>query len=313
MNKTEQPRKALGRGLSSLLPSKQSPSQQPIGATAAIVDSPDGTGGYLCVKIDLIDPNPTQPRTIFEPEKLDELAASIRANGVIQPLIVRKKNDRYELVAGERRLRAARMAGLTEAPVVVQEFADDRILELQLIENIQREDLNPIEIATAFERLVREHGLTHEEVGRRTGKDRATVSNFIRLLRLPDRVKILLAEHRLTAGHARALLALPDEDSVVHLAESAAQNGTSVRAIEKTVQHILEGHEAHPDGIVRPDTGAKPQLDPNVRAAIEEMEHRLGTRVRIVEKSADRGRIEIDYFSQEDLMRIYGLIMGEEE
>lgn len=311
MSKVEQQRKALGRGLNSLLPSKTS-GLAPTGATAPPQQE---EAGYLLVRIELIDPNPTQPRTIFDPQTLQELAASIRANGVIQPLIVRRKQDRFELVAGERRLRAARMAGMAEVPVLVQELADDRLLELQLIENIQREDLNPIEIATAFDRLVREHGLSHEEVGRRTGKDRATVSNFIRLLRLPDPVKVLLAEQKISAGHARALLALPDEESMIRLAESAASSAASVRQVEKTVQAMLEARDgAPPDPIIKPPaSGIKPQLDPNVRAAIEEMEHRLGTRVRIVEKSADRGRIEIDYFSQEDLMRIYGLIMGEVE
>jgi ParB family chromosome partitioning protein len=312
MSKVEQQRKALGRGLNSLLPPRSS-GILPV-ADSPLHHQPSEETGHLTVRIELIDPNPIQPRTVFDPGTLQELAASIRANGVIQPLIVRRKQERFELIAGERRLRAARMAGLAEVPVLVQDWADDRILELQLVENIQREDLNPIEIASAFDRLVREHGLSHEEVGRRTGKDRATVSNFIRLLRLPEPVKILLAEQKISAGHARALLALPDEELMVRVAESAASTGASVRHVEKTVQAMLEARDGVPaEPIIKPSSsGIKPQLDPNIRAAIEEMEHKLGTRVRIVEKSADRGRIEIDYFSQEDLMRIYSLIMGEE-
>ncbi len=163
------------------------------------------------IPIALIDPNPLQPRSVFEPERLAELAQSIRANGIIQPLVVTQKGTRYQLVAGERRWRAARLAELLEVPVVVQEFADDRLLEIALIENIQREDLNPIEVAQALERLATEYALSHEELGRRTGKDRATVTNLLRLLRLPQAIQLLLAEHRLSMGHARAILGLPTE------------------------------------------------------------------------------------------------------
>ena len=259
--------------------------------------------------IELIDPNPNQPRTVFEPDKLQELAESIRANGVIQPLIVRQKGARYELVAGERRLRAAALAELGEVPVVIQEYTDDRILELQLIENIQREDLNPIEVATAFERLVKEHGLTHEEVGHRTGKERATVTNTIRLLRLPDLVKILLAERNLTTGQARPLLALPTEGDQIKFATDCVKRGLSARQVERLVQQHLE-NQAMAESQAPVHDAAK--SDPNVRTAIEELERFLGTRVRLVQTSGQRGRIEIQYFSEEDLVRIYSLIMGEE-
>jgi ParB family chromosome partitioning protein len=256
------------------------------------------------VPIDAIDANPLQPRTVFQAERIRELADSIRANGIIQPLIVRRKADRYELIAGERRWRAARMAELTTVPVVVQDIADGKLLEVSLIENIQREDLNPIEVAHAYERLAREHGLSHEEIGQRTGKDRATITNMIRLLRLPPEVQLLLAEHRLSMGHARAILGLPDAESQRQLADKAAAEGLSVRQVERMVQKLTETREPG-----KPENLERAKIDPNVRAAIDELEAALGTRVRIVEKGNGRGRIEIDYFSEDDLDRIYQIIV----
>jgi ParB family chromosome partitioning protein len=256
------------------------------------------------VPIDSIDANPLQPRTVFQAERIRELADSIRANGIIQPLIVRRKADRYELVAGERRWRAARMAELTTVPVVVQDIADGKLLEVSLIENIQREDLNPIEVAHAYERLAREHGLSHEEIGQRTGKDRATITNMIRLLRLPPEVQLLLAEHRLSMGHARAILGLPDAESQRQLADKAAAEGLSVRQVERMVQKLTETREPG-----KPENLERAKIDPNVRAAIDDLEAALGTRVRIVEKGNGRGRIEIDYFSEDDLDRIYQIIV----
>lgn len=292
-------RKALGRGLSSLLP------QRPI-ATPGADATPNATpgSGALQVPIDSIDANPLQPRTVFQAERIRELADSIRANGIIQPLIVRRKADRYELVAGERRWRAARMAELTTVPVVVQDIADGKLLEVSLIENIQREDLNPIEVAHAYERLAREHGLSHEEIGQRTGKDRATITNMIRLLRLPPEVQLLLAEHRLSMGHARAILGLPDAESQRQLADKAAAEGLSVRQVERMVQKLTETREPG-----KPENLERAKIDPNVRAAIDDLEAALGTRVRIVEKGNGRGRIEIDYFSEDDLDRIYQIIV----
>ena len=296
MNKSE-PRRPLGRGLSSLLPTRPTTQTQ----TAASSAQP----GPPQIPIDAIDPNPLQPRTVFQAERLRELADSIRVHGIIQPIIVRRKADRYELVAGERRWRAAREAGLASVPVVIKDLADDRLLEISLIENIQREDLNPIEIAQAYDRLARELHLSHEEIGRRAGKDRASVTNMIRLLRLPPEVQLLLAEHRLSMGHARALLGLPAPDLQLQLAEKAASQGLSVRQVERTVQNINEKRD--PDK----ESSEEPKVDPNVKAAIEQLERALGTRVRIVERSDQRGRIEIDYFSQEDLDRIYAQIVRE--
>jgi ParB family transcriptional regulator, chromosome partitioning protein len=303
----ELPRKALGKGLSALLPSK--PSAQPNSApgpaasAAAAAPAPEKFTGLLKIGIDLIDPNPLQPRTVFQPERLAELAQSIRSNGVIQPLVVQKSGQRYILVAGERRWRASRIAGLDEVPVVIQEYADDRILEIALIENIQREDLNPIEVAQALERLGRDLKLSHEQIGQRTGKDRTTVTNLLRLLRLPQAIQLLLAEHRLSMGHARAILGLPSEEMQVQTAERAAAQGMSVRQVERQVQQLLTARETPEPAVTAPD--------PNVKAANRELESVLGTRVRIVAKSPDRGQIEIEYYSSDDLDRIYNVIIGE--
>src|SRR5580692_3203870 len=202
MNSDKQ-RKVLGKGLSALLPGRSS-SSQPASAPA---EQPVATPARL--PLSSIHANPVQPRSVFQADRLEELAASIRANGIIQPLIVRRHADGYQIIAGERRWRAAKMAGLTEVPVMVQDVADPRMLELALIENIQREDLNPIELAHAYERLGSELGLSQDEIGERTGKNRTSIANIVRLLRLPKAVQILVAEHRLSKGHALAILGLP--------------------------------------------------------------------------------------------------------
>jgi ParB family chromosome partitioning protein len=257
----------------------------------------------LRIPVTQIDPNPLQSRTIFQAEKLGELAQSIKANGVIQPLIVRWHENRYQLVAGERRWRASKIAGLTEVPVVVQNLTDEQLLEVTLIENIQREDLTPIEVAHAFERLVKELGLSHDEIGRRTGKDRSTITNLLRLLRLPPDIQQLLTEHRLSMGHARAILGLPSEELQRQVAEKASAQGLSVRQVERLIQRMTESRETKsPDEV---------SIDPNVKAAIYELERVLGTRVRIQQKSDHRGRIEIEYYSTDDLDRIYTLIVGD--
>lgn len=301
MSKPNDPKKALGKGLAALLPSKP---QAPIAATPPPTPPEDRPAapspGPLTLPIDRIDPNPLQPRTVFQPDRLRELSQSIEANGIIQPLIVRQLGERYEIVAGERRWRAARMAGLAEVPVVVQNTANDHLLEVSLIENIQREDLNPLEVAQAFDRLHREHQLSHEDIARRTGKERTTVTNTLRLLKLPPDVQLLLAEHRISMGHARAILGLQDPEHQRQLAEKVSAQGLSVRQVERMVQKMTaERSEAEEP---------KPQ-DPNVKAAVEELERALGTRVRIVEKNEKRGKIEIEYFSAEELDRLYNYIV----
>jgi ParB family chromosome partitioning protein len=290
---SDQHRKVLGKGLSALLPANK-PAAAPVAVTAV--------PGPLQISIDLIDPNPIQPRTVFQADKLAELAQSIRENGVIQPPIVRRANDRYQLVAGERRWRAAKLAGLETIPVVVQDFTDDKMMVVALIENIQREDLNPIEVAHSFERLVRELKLSHEQIAQQTGKDRTSITNMLRLLRLPQDIQLLLAEHRLSMGHARAILGLPTPELQIQVAEKTTAEGLSVRQVERLVQKMSEPREAKPAEEVA--------VDPNVKAAIQELERALGTRVRIVEKSEHRGRIEIEYYSMDDLTRIYETIVG---
>jgi ParB family transcriptional regulator, chromosome partitioning protein len=288
------PKRALGKGLSALLPNRP----EPVVAT----ESPAGTG-LLLLSIDQIEPNPLQPRAVFQADRLNELAQSIRENGIIQPLVVRKAGDRFQLIAGERRWRAARLAGLDKVPVVVQDFAEDRLMEIALVENIQREDLNPIEVAQAFERLNKQFKLSHEQIAQRTGKDRTTVTNLLRLLKLPGDIQILLAEHRLSTGHARALLGLEDPEAQIEVAGRITSEGLSVRQVERLVQRMNEPREPKP--------AEEATVDPNVRAAIQELERKLGTRVRIVPKSEQRGRIEIEYYSIDDLTRIYEMIVGE--
>ena len=299
MNKpSDHPRKALGRGISALIPARTSPSpaEPPPGA-------PEPADSIINLDIGSIDPNPMQPRSVFHQDRLQELAQSIRANGIIQPLVARRRGERFQLVAGERRWRAAKLAGLSEVPVVVREFADDKLLEVTLIENIQREDLNAIEVAHALERLHKDLGLTHEEIARRTGKDRTTVTNLLRLLRLPGDVQALIAEHRLSMGHARAILGLPTPELQRQAAERVTAQGLSVRQAERLVNRMTETRE--------PKSADEAEQDPNVKAAVQELERALGTRVRIVEKSDKRGRIEIEYYSQEELQRLYQLIVGE--
>jgi ParB family chromosome partitioning protein len=292
MNRKPEQRKVLGKGLSALLPRKPVPMPPP---TEHAVP---GTRVAL-IPILQIEPNPLQPRITFDPGRLQELANSIETNGIIQPILIRRKGSHFELIAGERRLRAAKLAGLAEVPAIVQDYADDRVLEIALIENIQREDLNPIETAQALERLAREMNLSHEEIASRTGKDRTTITNMIRLLRLPSDVQLLVAERRLSMGHARAILGLAKPEHQTQLAEKAAAQGFSVRQVERLVKKINEPR----------DPSETPLQDPNIRAAVAELESALGTRVRIIEKSEQRGRIEIEYYSQEDLQRVYELIL----
>ena len=297
MNKPQEPRRVLGKGLSALLPSR------PSAATAAPTAVADATMGLQQLPLDAIQANARQPRTVFHQERLFELAESIKANGILQPLLVRKLGEGFEIVAGERRWRAARIAGLATVPVLIQDVADDNILTLALIENIQRDDLNAIETAVAFDRLSRDLQLTHEEIGRRTGKDRTTITNFLRLLRLPEDLQSMLGDGRLSMGHARAILPLPTEELQRSVAEKVVAQGLSVRGTERLVQSMTEPREIKEDQIV--------QIDANVKAAEEELQRVLGTRVNINAKNPKRGRIEIEYYSQDELQRIYQMLVGE--
>jgi len=295
MNRPDNPRRALGKGLGALLPTR--PPVAAVPPPAQTNDAPQ------TLPVDLIDPNPLQPRRLFQSERLAELAQSIRTNGIVQPLVVRRMGDRYQLVAGERRWRAAKLAEIRDLPVVIRDIPDDRLLEISLIENIQREDLNPIETAHAFARLGDELQLSPEQIGLRTGKDRSTIANFLRLLQLPEDLQQLVAERRLSAGHARCLLPLPTVALQREVAEKAVAQGWSVRQTERTTQKMMADRQPkHVDEV---------QVDPNVKSAIQEMERALGTRVRILEKPKKGGKIEIEYYSSEDLDRIYDVIVGD--
>jgi len=287
-------RKALGRGLSALLP------QRPIIPAVQAAESANSGPQVALLAISEIKPNPLQPRSVFDATRLDELANSIKIHGIIQPILVRHHGSHYELIAGERRLRAAKLAGLLEVPALIQDYTDGRVLEIALIENIQREDLNPMETAQALERLHTEMNLSHEEIATRTGKDRTTITNMIRLLRLPREVQLLVAERRLSMGHARAILGLVTPELQTQVAEKAAAQGFSVRQVERLVKKVNEPRVPSED----------PLQDPNIKAAVGDLEAALGTRVRIVEKSDQRGRIEIEYYSQEELQRIYESIVS---
>lgn len=295
-------RKALGKGLSALLRDvEQGPVESDPPPSPTQAQAPTALAGLQELRVDLVDPSPFQPRANFNPAALEELAQSIRSGGVVQPIVARPVGGRFQVVAGERRLRAGKLAGLATIPAVVRVTSDEQALELSLIENLQREDLNAIEQARAFERLAVEFGLTQEEVAARTGKDRATVANTLRLLRLPDDVQSLVEHGRLTAGHARALLKLEDSPVLQRvLARRMASRRVSVRQAEEMVERRLPG-------------GRKPRqshaLDPNVQAAVQAMQRALGTRVRVFEYKPHRGRIEIDYYSLEDLDRIYSSII----
>jgi ParB family chromosome partitioning protein len=279
-------RKALGRGLNALLHTVET-------------TSPAGLGE---VAVDLIDANPFQPRRTFSPDKLKELADSIRSSGVVQPVLLRRADDRYQLIAGERRLRAARIAGLTSIPAVVREIGDRDALELALTENLLREDLNQIEAAQGYALLQQKHGLSHEEIAERLGLDRSTVTNTLRLLRLPPEVQEMIAETKISAGHARALLGLESAAAQIQLANLIVKQDLSVRQVES----LVASRTSNPPK-VKEESDA-PKIDPNVRAAVLEMERTLGTRVK-VQGDEKRGKIEISYFSAEDLNRIYELIV----
>jgi len=278
-------RKALGRGLNALL--------RTVETTPAV--------GLTEVAVDQIDANPFQPRRTFSADKLKELADSIRATGVVQPVLLRPAGGRYQLIAGERRWRASRQAGLTTIPAVVRDIGDRDALELALTENLLREDLNPVEAAQGYAALQQRHGLSHEEIAERLGLDRSTVTNTLRLLRLPPEVQQLIGEGAISAGHARALLGLETAAAQLELANLIVKQGWSVRQAENFV--ALRG--AKP---TKKEPVEEPKLDPNVRAAVMEMERTLGTRVK-VHGDEKRGKIEISYYSAEDLNRIYELIV----
>lgn len=259
------------------------------------------------IDTDLIEPNTLQPRTNFDEERLEELAQSIKSNGIIQPLLVRKLNgERYQLVAGERRWRAAQRAGLLRVPCVVREIPEDKILELALIENIQRQELNAIEEAHAYKRLIETLGLTQEMVAQRVGRDRTFITNYLRLLRLPEDIQQLVERDKLSMGHARALLGIDDPEIQRKVAKNINEHGLSVRETERTIKRLINR-----DSTALSSVNVVAKEDANVKAAENKLRRKLSSKVRIVmDQTNMSGKIEIEFFDQNDLSRIYDLIMG---
>jgi ParB family chromosome partitioning protein len=278
-------RKALGRGLAALIPEPELP-QAPGPAPAGEVPT------------SALDPNPFQPRGSLDPARLAELSASIRESGIVQPILVRRRGERFQIIAGERRFRAAQAAGLATVPVTVRDVDDEHLLELALVENIQREELNPIEEAQAYHRLQDEFRLTQEEIARRVGRDRTTVANTLRLLRLPRELREMVAASRLDAGHARALLALDRAEDQVALGREAARRGLSVREVERRVAHLRAPRAA----------GARPRKDANTRAAEERLHAALGARVEIARRGRG-GAIRVLFTGEAELNRLFELLL----
>jgi ParB family chromosome partitioning protein len=282
----------LGRGLSALIST----------------DSPRAEADEIReIEIDLIRPGHQQPRTTFAQAKLDELAQSIRTSGIIQPLLVRPRGGLFELVAGERRWRAAQLAGLPRVPAIIREIPDDKLLELALIENIQRQELNPIEEANAYKRLIESLNLTQEEVAQRVGRDRTFVTNYLRILKLPSEIQLLLESEKLSFGHARALLGLADVILQRRYAQKIVKHNWSVRETERRIKHAPETKPAMSKPTLH-------QADPNIRAAEAKLRRHLGTQVQIVPaRNGAAGKIEIEYYSSLDLDRLYTTIISSSE
>jgi ParB family chromosome partitioning protein len=281
-------RKALGKGLSALLPELPAPAPPSPTPSAPIQDAAIGD----------LEPNPAQPRHTFDAALLDELAASIRESGIVQPILVRRRGSRFQIVAGERRWRAAQRAGLARVPVTVRDVPDERLLQVALIENIQREELTPIEEAQAYQRLLDASGETQEQVARRVGKDRSTVANALRLLRLPREIQDLVENRKLDAGHARALLALETVEAQVDLAREAARRGLAVREVEQRVALARAPRTAR----------TARRKDANTAAAEERLRTALGTQVKIARRGKG-GVLQIRFASEDELNRLYEALL----
>ncbi len=299
-------RNALGRGLGALIRESEAPVISHDRTTGGPAQEPTASSSRMMasqlVDIDLIDPSPYQPRTRFREDSLAELAQSIRASGIIQPLVLRSIGSRFQLLAGERRWRAAQRAGLDRVPAVLREVGDVDAMEITLVENIQREDLNAIEEARAFERLITEFRLTQEEVAARTGKDRTSIANAVRLLRLEKPVLDLIEDGRISAGHGRALLAISDPKLRLAMSQRAARGGLTVRQIERLATRRSRAAAA-------PDSS--PALDANTRAALEQLQQSLGTRVTLRLATKTRpGELVIEYYDEGQLTHLYDRLMG---
>lgn len=296
-------RNGLGKGLDSLIPNKNEKKPK----TSAKIDDREKKeeevlkSGEIMVKINQVEPNRDQPRKDFDEDALVELADSIKQFGILQPLIVQKKKDYYEIIAGERRWRAAKIAGVKEVPVIVKEFTDLEIVEISLIENIQRENLNPIEEAMAYKRLLEEFNLKQDEVAERVSKSRTAVTNSMRLLKLSPRVQQMIVDDMISTGHARALLAIDDEEQQYILANKIFDEKLSVRETEKLVKALK-----NPKKEIKKPKSEHTFVYDNIE---EQMKNIIGTKVSVNPKANGKGRIEIEYYSEEELERIYDLIM----
>src|SRR5438477_9235219 len=304
------PRNALGRGLGALIrepepktSSEPAPIQPHVTTVNGAASAPAREAahpGPQQIDIDLIEPSPYQPRTRFREEALDELSRSIQASGIIQPLVVRPIGSRFQLIAGERRWRAAQRAGLRKVAAIVRQVADELALEMTLVENIQREDLNAIEAARAFERLMDEFQLTQESVAERTGKDRTTVANAIRLLRLEPTIQEWIEEGKLSAGHGRALLAVIEPQLRMRYAQRASRGGLTVRQVEKLASRRASGGRAP----------VQVHLDANIRSALDELQRHLGTKVLLHQKTKIRpGQLVLEFYDDDQLMGLYDRLM----
>lgn len=288
----------MGKGLGALL---GTPEQ--IETALAERPAPPGDGkAEIRLNPSAIQPNPFQPRTIFDPVKLAELAESIRTHGVLQPLIVRRQGDGYQLVSGERRWRASQQAGLTEVPVILRELSDREMLEIALVENVQREDISPLEAAAAYKRLSEEFSLTQEDVARRVGKSRSAVANTMRLLNLSSEIQGSLADGKITEGHARALLSIPDETTRLRTWRSLLSSGGSVREAETAARRSK--------GKTVSATPEPPRKDPHLQDVESRLRHALGTKVSITPGPGGQGTVTIEYYDDDDLNRLLDALGG---
>ena len=300
-------KKGLGKGLDSLIPDNKPAKKNTETVQKAEEKKEEMKDGVQMMKISMIEPNREQPRKKFEEDALLELADSIKLHGVLQPLLVRKIKDYYEIIAGERRWRAAKLAGIKEVPVIVKEYSEQEIVEIRLIENIQRENLNPIEEAMAFKKLLEEFQLKQDEVADRVSKSRTAVTNSMRLLKLDDKVQQMIIDEMISTGHARALLAIDDKNLQYELANRIFDEKLSVRDTEKLVKEIKNPK--------KPKEKVKTVNDFIYKDLANKMKEVMGTKVSIASKGNGKGKIEIEYYSDEELERMFDMIMsiGKEE
>lgn len=286
--------KGLGKGLDSMIPPKRTARAQ---AQASAANKNANKSGEVILKINDVEPNKNQPRRTFNEDSLIELSESIKQHGIVQPLVVAKQKDYYEIIAGERRWRAAKIAGLKEVPVIIKDYSPQEIMEVALIENIQREDLNPIEEAKAYKNLIDEYNLKQDQVAEKVSKSRTAVTNALRLLKLDDRVQDMLINESISCGHARALLGLDDAEKQYNIATQIFDEKLSVRETEKLVKQIN-----------RPEQPPKPKKELKndfvYRDIEEKLKEKIGTKVKINRKTEDKGKIEIEYYSPEELEKI---------